>query len=134
MAASLKPQTQNKNSAAVMEFFATLPSLPCTVQELDEVMSEHILTKFRTNSRRGERTKNGSFVAGFPDLYPGLKGRLKKANRYLYAWDSHVPSHSSMPLTRKLMKAFVVNIIRRGEPHCAMSIALACAGWIFTRK
>ena len=130
LAASLKPQTQTKYSTAVLEFLATLPALPDTAQELDEVISEYILAKFRTSSRRGERTKMGCLVAGFPALYPGLKGQLQKANRCLAGWDRLVPSKASMPLTRDLMKAFVVTLIRQGELQCAMAIAIAWAGYL----
>ena len=130
LAVSLKLQTQTKYSTAVLEFLATLPALPDTAQELDEVISEHILAKFRTSSRHGERTKMGCLVAGFTALYPGLKGQLQKANRCLAGWDRLVPSKASIPLTRDLMKVFVVTLIRRGELQCAMAIVIAWAGYL----
>ena len=76
LAASLKLQTQTKYSLAVLEFLATLLSLPDTAQALDEVISQYIFAKFRTSSCHGERTEMECLVAGFPALHPSLKGQL----------------------------------------------------------
>ena len=125
LAASLKANPQAKYSAAVLGFAVTLPYFPNRTQELDDLIPDYILIRFRINPCNGERSKMGCRVGGFPALYPSLKGQMPKLNSCLSGWDKLFPSQSSMPLTRDLMKAFVVTFIKIQEEHCAMAIALA---------
>lgn len=125
---SVKTPTWTRYSSALRDFllWASLSGIqdPSSFHDFDAILSDYIHAMYRSNPRRGCRSRCSNLLSAILFFFPSIRGSLGLSARALSGWDRLVPSTSPTPFTLNTAMLLAATLFCMGHDRSACAVLL----------